>query len=181
MSTMVAATTRDLVGGAVGRLRWLPDTLASGAGRDVQGLLGPGRDYDPRPGDVWMVSAVRPAGAEVVLPREWRGAAHRQRVPWRGRLADQTLWRWTLEVLPAPRVVLVRFPRPVDADIELRIFRPPSVFTCEDCGRTSQHPKDLEQGYCGACHAFTGTPAFERLRLWAARWEVPAADEEEEE
>jgi ribosomal protein L37E len=27
--------------------------------------------------------------------------------------------------------------------------------TCPKCGRTSHHPKDVETGYCGACHEFT--------------------------
>lgn len=27
-------------------------------------------------------------------------------------------------------------------------------FTCPKCERTSYHPKDLEQRYCGACHEF---------------------------
>ena len=31
----------------------------------------------------------------------------------------------------------------------------PSI-TCPLCGRTSWHPHDIEQRYCGACHAFTG-------------------------
>lgn len=31
-------------------------------------------------------------------------------------------------------------------------------FTCPRCRRTSHHPEDLRQGYCGACHAFTGEP-----------------------
>ena len=30
-----------------------------------------------------------------------------------------------------------------------------SPFTCPRCGRTSHHPRDLAEGYCGACHAFT--------------------------
>lgn len=34
-----------------------------------------------------------------------------------------------------------------------------SPFTCPRCGRTSHHPTDLAQGYCGACHAFTADPA----------------------
>lgn len=29
-------------------------------------------------------------------------------------------------------------------------------FTCPCCGRTSHNPHDTEQGYCGACHWFTG-------------------------
>lgn len=29
-------------------------------------------------------------------------------------------------------------------------------FTCPRCGRSSHHPKDIEHGYCGACHDFTG-------------------------
>jgi hypothetical protein len=30
----------------------------------------------------------------------------------------------------------------------------PSI-TCPICSRTSHHPEDVAQGYCGACHAFT--------------------------
>lgn len=30
----------------------------------------------------------------------------------------------------------------------------PSI-TCPRCRRTSWHPEDVRQGYCGACHAFT--------------------------
>lgn len=169
---------RDVVGGAVGLRRWGPGGPPEGAVDAPGALLGPGREYVPQVGDVWMVSVVRPTGAEVILPGEWRGAAHRSRVAWRGRVADQTLWRWVLDVAPGPRAVLVRFSRPVDADMELRIFRPPSVFTCPVCGRTSHHPTDLEQGYCGACRGWTGVPAAERVRLWAARWEPPDAGEE---
>jgi hypothetical protein len=29
-------------------------------------------------------------------------------------------------------------------------------FTCPVCGRTSRHPDDVREGYCGACHAWTG-------------------------
>lgn len=28
--------------------------------------------------------------------------------------------------------------------------------TCPRCGRTSYNPNDVEQGYCGACHDWTG-------------------------
>ena len=31
-----------------------------------------------------------------------------------------------------------------------------AVFTCPTCGRTSAHPEDLAEGYCGACHDWTG-------------------------
>jgi hypothetical protein len=31
----------------------------------------------------------------------------------------------------------------------------PSI-TCPACGKTSYHPKDVENGYCVNCHAFTG-------------------------
>ena len=30
-------------------------------------------------------------------------------------------------------------------------------FTCPECGITSYHPKDIQYGYCGKCHAFTGS------------------------
>lgn len=29
-------------------------------------------------------------------------------------------------------------------------------FTCPKCGLTSAHPTDVEQGYCGNCHEWTG-------------------------
>jgi hypothetical protein len=29
-------------------------------------------------------------------------------------------------------------------------------YTCPQCGRTSQAPRDERDGYCGACHDFTG-------------------------
>jgi hypothetical protein len=31
-------------------------------------------------------------------------------------------------------------------------------FTCPVCGRTSYHPTDVEEGWCGACHGATGHP-----------------------
>ena len=27
--------------------------------------------------------------------------------------------------------------------------------TCPRCGRTSHHPQDVAEGYCGACHDWT--------------------------
>lgn len=27
--------------------------------------------------------------------------------------------------------------------------------TCGECGRTSWHPMDVKEGYCGACHDYT--------------------------
>lgn len=30
--------------------------------------------------------------------------------------------------------------------------------TCPRCGRTSYHPEDVKQGYCGACHWWTSDP-----------------------
>lgn len=35
----------------------------------------------------------------------------------------------------------------------------PASFTCPTCGRTSHHPQDVRNGYCGACHEFTGQGA----------------------
>ena len=33
----------------------------------------------------------------------------------------------------------------------------PSI-TCPKCKRTSYHPKDIAEGYCGWCHEWTSTP-----------------------
>lgn len=32
-------------------------------------------------------------------------------------------------------------------------------FTCPRCGMTSHNPNDEREGYCGNCHAWTGTPS----------------------
>lgn len=29
-------------------------------------------------------------------------------------------------------------------------------FTCPQCGKVSHNPNDVAQGYCGACHDWTG-------------------------
>ncbi len=33
--------------------------------------------------------------------------------------------------------------------------REPLSYTCPRCGRTSHHPDDVREGYCGACHDWT--------------------------
>lgn len=38
-----------------------------------------------------------------------------------------------------------------------RPARPPR-FRCPACRKESSNPKDLEEGYCGRCCAFTGKP-----------------------
>jgi hypothetical protein len=30
------------------------------------------------------------------------------------------------------------------------------VFVCPRCGKASSHPDDIREGYCGACHDWTG-------------------------
>ena len=35
-----------------------------------------------------------------------------------------------------------------------------AAFTCPCCGAVSRNPNDLEQGYCGRCHWWTGDPAL---------------------
>jgi hypothetical protein len=30
-----------------------------------------------------------------------------------------------------------------------------SGYTCPICNRTSHHPDDMREGYCGACHTWT--------------------------
>lgn len=32
----------------------------------------------------------------------------------------------------------------------------PVTFTCPSCGARSAHPRDVLEGYCGACHQWTG-------------------------
>jgi hypothetical protein len=47
-----------------------------------------------------------------------------------------------------------QFGRPV-ADLVRSPF-----FTCPRCDRTSHHPKDVDERYCGACHWWTGDPTL---------------------
>ena len=35
-----------------------------------------------------------------------------------------------------------------------------TTFTCPCCGKVSHNPNDLEQGYCGLCHWWTGDPVL---------------------
>jgi len=35
-----------------------------------------------------------------------------------------------------------------------------AAFRCPCCGMVSHNPNDIEQGYCGACHWWTGDPAL---------------------
>lgn len=41
------------------------------------------------------------------------------------------------------------------------------TFNCPRCGMISHSPRDVENGYCGACHAFTGNepPRYGQLPL----------------
>jgi hypothetical protein len=41
----------------------------------------------------------------------------------------------------------------VEARTKVKRGEPPSI-TCPRCGRTSYHPKDISEKYCGACHLF---------------------------
>ena len=60
--------------------------------------------------------------------------------------------------------------------------REPSIqphITCPLCGKTSYHPRDIEEGYCGLCHWWTGRKDMlaDRLEFWvltyARKREVP--------
>lgn len=42
-----------------------------------------------------------------------------------------------------------------DSVIDGAVVMAPS-FTCPRCERTSWHPDDVREGYCGACHDWTG-------------------------
>ena len=48
------------------------------------------------------------------------------------------------------------------------------AFECPCCLRTSEHPVDEAQSYCGACHWWTGDPLLGPAHLEA---ECPARDE----
>jgi hypothetical protein len=39
-------------------------------------------------------------------------------------------------------------------------------FTCPRCGRTSRHPIDAREGYCGYCHDWTRPPWAVKVSLW---------------
>jgi hypothetical protein len=45
------------------------------------------------------------------------------------------------------------------------------AFTCPRCGRTSHNPNDEREGYCGACHDWTGTSS-PPAEVWAGAAEV---------
>jgi hypothetical protein len=35
--------------------------------------------------------------------------------------------------------------------------QPHPSFTCPRCSRTTYHPTDIAEGYCGNCHDWTGS------------------------
>jgi ribosomal protein L37E len=47
--------------------------------------------------------------------------------------------------------------------------------TCPRCGRTSWHPRDIEEGYCGHCHDWT---AMDPDPSWVVNWEGGTPDGE---
>ena len=46
-----------------------------------------------------------------------------------------------------------------------------ATFTCPRCGRTSHHPIDAREGYCGYCHDWTGAEVWVDVRLWLGQGE----------
>jgi hypothetical protein len=60
---------------------------------------------------------------------------------------------------PVPELIALGLGVPLD---ELRpamrtlAALPPPSFTCPRCGATSYNPNDVLEGYCGACHDWTG-------------------------
>lgn len=63
-------------------------------------------------------------------------------------------------------------------EVEMVDVEPQPSFTCPVCGQTSHHPKDIEEGYCGNCHWWTGRKDMlaDRLESWiwsAERGEMP--------
>jgi len=45
-----------------------------------------------------------------------------------------------------------------DSAVLLAAIWPGPVFGCPRCGRVSSSEEDLREGYCGACHDWTGPP-----------------------
>lgn len=43
-------------------------------------------------------------------------------------------------------------------------------FVCPECHRVSYHPRDKVHGYCGGCHAYTGTD-LSRLDIFTRKFE----------
>lgn len=44
-------------------------------------------------------------------------------------------------------------------------YDPTVLFWCPRCGMASANPNDLAEGYCGACHDWTGKEPVRYLRL----------------
>jgi hypothetical protein len=45
------------------------------------------------------------------------------------------------------------------------------AITCPQCGATSHHPVDEQEGYCGRCHDWTSPAVNPPIDLWWKRWE----------
>lgn len=55
------------------------------------------------------------------------------------------LWKWLGGTFPTPNPMLVGIR-------SLGTLKDPGSIACPVCGRTSFHPKDIEEKYCGYCH-----------------------------
>lgn len=98
------------------------------------------------------------AGAGGVLFRELKKAGQ-------DPTPEQHIWLTALTAAGADAAVW----RPADlrsdrVRTELQQLRRPWGFTCPRCLRTSYHPEDRREGYCGACHDFTGIPGPQEAR-----------------
>lgn len=60
--------------------------------------------------------------------------------------------RWTMAKL---RTETEKLAQQVAVALDLSTGIEEPTFTCPRCEATSHHPKDVEFGYCGACHDFT--------------------------
>lgn len=75
-------------------------------------------------------------------------------------------------------------PTPTAAEFLAELDRAPTPvagFTCPRCRRTSHHPDDIRNGYCGACHDYTGADDLSALETLVGSapplpWVMPDPD-----
>ena len=89
-------------------------------------------DEELRDGGVLDFSNMKPLGWE------WNGVFHLMRGVTLEEMQSGG-WSYSGQIMDADRNILQE-----------------ASFTCPRCGMTSHHPKDIEQGYCGNCHDWTG-------------------------
>lgn len=90
---------------------------------------------------------------------DWSGSGH-VKVYWGDKLVTTAANtpRGGCRSFDNLKAAIRRFERSLEAESQPEPLAEEPSFTCPRCQRTSYHPEDIRQGYCGNCHDWTQQP-----------------------